>query len=339
VFGLPEGRSWSLLERLSIKLGRDVASAPIMGDRTASAVLRAMRERGLDILIMEETQGWAGYVQRLVPIPVVVTLHGPWFLHKAFATRRSAPIDRGREARELRAMKGCAGMISPSRSVMNKVCRKYDLERKTTRVIPNPIPVKGEGLDYDHLCDDERSRILFVGRFDATKGGDIVLSAFSRLIQNGADARLTFVGPDAGLVLADGGRRRISEALSALPDAVRDRIRYEGPRAKEEIDRMRRRHGVTVLASRYENFPYTLLESLAVGAATVSADAGGPAEIIRDGETGLLVPAEDPVALAVRRAGACCPTPRSARGWGPPRALTSRSVSPRAGSRRTWSGS
>ena len=181
---------------------------------------------------------------------------------------------------------------------MDNVFRKYDLERKTTRVIPNPIPVKDDGLDYHNLHDDERSKILFVGRFDATKGGDIVLSAFSHLIQHGADAHLTFVGPDAGLVLADGGCRRISEALSALPDAVRDRIRYEGPRAKEEIDRMRRRHGVTVLASRYENFPYALLESLAAGAATVSADAGGPAEIIRDGETGLLVPAEDPVALA-----------------------------------------
>lgn len=298
VFGLPEGRPWSFLERLSIKLGRDVASAPIMGDRIASAVLRAVRERGLDVVIMEETQGWAGYVQRLVPLPVVITLHGPWLLHKAFSTRRPAPIDRDREARELWAMKSCAGMISPSKSVMDKICQKYDLERNYKKVIPNSIAVKNDKLNYDHLGDDERRKMLFVGRFDVHKGGDIVLSAFSHLIQNGADAHLTFVGPDAGLILADGGRRRISEALSALPDAVRDRIRYEGPRAKEEIDRMRRRHGVTIVASRYETFSYTLLESLAVGTATVSADAGGPAEIVRDGETGLLVPTEDPVALA-----------------------------------------
>jgi hypothetical protein len=102
VFGLPEGRSWSFLERLSIKLGRDVASASITGERIASAVLRAVRERGLDILIMEETQGWAGYVQRLVPIPVVVTLHGPWFLLKSLATPRSAPHrSRPRGARTL----------------------------------------------------------------------------------------------------------------------------------------------------------------------------------------------------------------------------------------------
>jgi glycosyltransferase involved in cell wall biosynthesis len=55
---------------------------------------------------------------------------------------------------------------------------------------------------------------------------------------------------------------------------------------------------VSVLASDHEGFPNTLIEAMAAGRPTVASNVGGVPDAVLDGETGLLVPAGDPAALA-----------------------------------------
>ena len=52
------------------------------------------------------------------------------------------------------------------------------------------------------------------------------------------------------------------------------------------------------LPSRFEGFPLALLEALLARSAVVAADVGSVSEAVLDGETGLLVPPDDPTALA-----------------------------------------
>jgi Glycosyl transferase 4-like domain len=51
-----------------------------VGRGLATAIGRAVAERGIDVLEMEEAFGWAGQVRRAIRIPLSVRLHGPWFL-------------------------------------------------------------------------------------------------------------------------------------------------------------------------------------------------------------------------------------------------------------------
>ncbi|SFI48568.1 glycosyltransferase family 4 protein [Albimonas pacifica] len=285
-----------LRSRLAGRLGLSDPWIEAIGARLAAAARQAEAE-GVELLAMPETHGWAAQVQAAVSIPVVVTLHGPWFLHRALKGRAPDRADARRVAREGRGLAACAGITAPSRDVLERARAFHGFPAgRPAACIPNPIP-PGPALDRAALDAEEARSLLFVGRFDRHKGGDVMLDAFARLVAGGVDARLTFVGPDRG-VEGPEGPLRLPQALAALPEAARARIDVRGQLPRAEVARLRLRRPVAAIASRYENLNYTLLETLAAGAATVCTAVGGPAELVRHGETGLLVPPEDPAALA-----------------------------------------
>jgi glycosyltransferase involved in cell wall biosynthesis len=80
-----------------------------------------------------------------------------------------------------------------------------------------------------------------------------------------------------------------AQTASKLPEAVSERIDVKGPLSKPEIDALRLTHPIALIASRYENLNYTLLEAMSFGQAIVATNVGGPGEVISDGKTGLLV--------------------------------------------------
>lgn len=295
VLTLPDPRPWTLMEKLSYRIGRDIASVPVRADRIARAVNRAVSENGIELLVMEETRGVVGLVCPQVQIPVVVTLHGPWIFNpEASGPNKATFANRDRLKREGEALRRCAGITAPSEGVLQDVLTHYRISGKPTAVVPNPMPANTEAAPEL----PPTNRILFVGRFDWIKGGDTVLEAFARIHAAHPEAELSIAGPDVGLDRADGPPLKIDEALVALPAPVRSQITYLGRLETPEIEALRQSHGIVLVASRHETFGYTAVEALACGRAVVSTAAGGLAEIIRDGETGLLVPPEDPEAMA-----------------------------------------
>jgi glycosyltransferase involved in cell wall biosynthesis len=144
--------------------------------------------------------------------------------------------------------------------------------------------------------------ILFVGRFDRHKGGDLMIEAFVRVLRALPEARLQFAGPDRGLI-DDHGRSWNLEALvdDRLPGArTSGRVHLLGPVPHSSLPALRRQSAVSVACSRYENFPGTVLEAAAMGCPIVAARTGGIPEIIRDGVDGLLHRAGDPDDLAAK---------------------------------------
>ena len=76
-----------------------------------------------------------------------------------------------------------------------------------------------------------------------------------------------------------------------------DRVRLLGPLSRDAVLELFHAADGTVLSSGWENFPHSVVESLAVGTPVVATAVGGVAEVVQDGENGLPSPG-DPAALA-----------------------------------------
>lgn len=291
VHTIPE-MTWRWRDRLTMRLG----DAGTVQRVVARAIAAAVHAAGaLDVLIMEETNGWAGMVRPHVSCPVIITLHGPWVLLKTLQPSGNAQDDRAREQRESRAFLAVDGLIGPSRSVLEAVEQGVDLSARQRIVIPNALALNDPGPLA--AAQDNRD-ILFVGRFDRVKGGDTVIDAFGRLLETHPQARLTFAGVDKGIRQPDGEMYHIAQALAAAPAEVQARLTFLGPLEREEIVRLRETHAIALIASRYETFSYTMLEAMAAGQALVCTAVGGLAEVLVHEDTALMVPPDDPEAMA-----------------------------------------
>jgi glycosyltransferase involved in cell wall biosynthesis len=87
-------------------------------------------------------------------------------------------------------------------------------------------------------------------------------------------------------------------AAEALVARYPGRVEMTGMLPREALVEQYARADIFVAPSRYESFGLIFLEAMMHGAACVGTRAGGIPEVVEDGTTGLLVPPEDPAALA-----------------------------------------
>jgi len=262
------------------------------GQHLAATVLRVHRRTPIDVFEMEESFGWMADVQALTSIPTVVKLHGPAFL-SLVEEELETPFARAKIAREGRALMRMACVTSPARHTLDETIARYDLKPALARHIDNPLSLPPSAPVWAlERCD--RKRLLFVGRFDKRKGGDVVLRAFDALASDDRSLQLTFVGPDGGVADSHGRRLSFYNARATLcPRAAGSRIDYRGGLDPEKIYPLRANAYLTIVASRWENQSYTALEAMAQGCPLVSSDAGGQGEFVIDGLTGRLAGAGD----------------------------------------------
>ncbi|WP_374326614.1 glycosyltransferase family 4 protein [Paracoccus pantotrophus] len=132
------------------------------------------------------------------------------------------------------------------------------------------------------------------GRIRAQKGIDLLVEAALQLFPSRPRARLIL----SGRITAD--NQAFADALKARIEAagLSDRIRFLGEVPWEQVVRNYQAIDLFAAPARWEGFGLTPLEAAACGVPTVAARVGAYETLIRDGETGSLVPREDAEALA-----------------------------------------
>jgi glycosyltransferase involved in cell wall biosynthesis len=263
----------------------------------AAEILRVHRLDPIDVLEMEESFGWFADIEERISVPVLVKLHGPAFL-SLVEEELKTPFGKEKIEREGRALRRASTITAPSKRTLSHTVAYYGLSPARQEHIVNPVTLdQGVPLWKSDSCDERV--ILYVGRFDLRKGADVLLKAFRIALRSRPDLKLVFVGPDRGLQGPDGQRVNFREYLHDLyPADLIDRVDFRGSLPNREVGVLRTKAMMTVVASRWENQGYAVLEAMLQGCPVVCTDAGGCPENVTDGVTGLLAKSGDSDAFA-----------------------------------------
>ena len=189
------------------------------------------------------------------------------------------------------ALRRAAHIICPS-AYLAELVVSWGIPSPRVSVLPNPVPEPPALAPREEL----RARfgmngptLAFAGRLTTPKALEVGLAALA-----GTEASLLVAGegPDAA---------RLERLAGEL--GLGRRVRFLGAQDRTTVLELFRAADAALLSSRWENFPHSAVEALAVGTPVVATRVGGVPEIVADGENGFLVPADDAEALAdaVRR--------------------------------------
>lgn len=180
-------------------------------------------------------------------------------------------------------------VIVPS-AYLARWVERWGVPRDRTVIVRNAVDVRSDMRAEEvpvvrPAASSGRLRVVTVARLVPWKGIDDLLAAAAR------------VPVVEVLVVGDGPDGARLEALAARL-GVGDRVVFAGRLDPRRTLAAVAAADVFVLGSRYEGLPHAVLEAMSLGVPVVAAAAGGTPELVRHGETGLLVPPGDPAALA-----------------------------------------
>jgi glycosyltransferase involved in cell wall biosynthesis len=247
--------------------------------RGLGELVRLFRRERFDLIHANSSK--AGFLGRLAAVAARVparlfTVHG-WAFKAHHGVAAAAYLWADRLMSPLTTTTICVAESERRAGMRARTCSEG-----RTVVIYN-----GVELPPPHRPDpDPPVTLLSVGRLREPKDFLTLVRAIAAL-EHRDDVRLRIAGdgPDRPALEQEIARHRLH-----------DRVELLGTR--DDVDRLLADSGVFVLSSDSEGMPMSVLEAMAAGVPVVASAVGGVPEVVRDGETGALVPPRDPAALA-----------------------------------------
>ncbi|WP_329525023.1 GT4 family glycosyltransferase PelF [Streptomyces sp. NBC_01462] len=260
------------LRPLAVPPPEDGVAHAVSGGVAVLPGLAALEQHGVPLLLTEHgvylRERYLGYRTAPYRWPVKAVVLGFFRLLAEETYRRAALITPGNRYNRLWEEQGGADPES-IRTVYNGVD-------------PAAFPPAGP--------EPAEPTLSWAGRVDPIKDLETLIRAFALARTQLPALRLRLFG---GTPRGGEGYRERCEALAAELGHA-DAVTFEG--RVDDIKDAYAAGSVVMLSSISEGFPFTLIEAMSCGRATVSTDVGGVREAV--GDTGLVVPPRDPAAMA-----------------------------------------
>jgi glycogen(starch) synthase len=210
------------------------------------------------------------------PVPTLVTLHNSLNY-----------LGLGGSGSLVASMLAAADWVTgvSRHTLMDALAQAPDLEDRSS-VVYNALPtptIEPTPPDFG------APTLLCLGRLAVQKGFDVAIDAMTVLGSRFPTLTLTVAG--------DGLERDNLEAKVRELD-LQERVTFAGPVPRDDVSQLLNQAAIVLMPSRYEGFPLVALEAGLMERPVIASRTDGLSEAVLHGETGLLVPPEDPGALA-----------------------------------------
>ena len=300
-----DGAFPNVIDRLSISARRTKTIPGLLHwSRRATSLAREHHVRFVHCGAVKPAGYPARWVYERLHVPYSLILYGADLLSEQHKVRHS-PFKR----RTSRAIFGGAAVIIAistwTRDLALAVLGELGLERhgRRLRIVhlgTDPVRFR-PGVDASELRarfelpSDDARWLLTVARLEPHKGVDMVLRALPAIAAQAPDVRYAVAGKGPE-------REKLKKLAHKL--GVADRVRFLGEVSERDLPALYNLATVYVGASRraerlgVEGFGISLVEASACGLPVVAGESGGIPDAVREGETGFLIPPEDPAAIA-----------------------------------------
>lgn len=180
-------------------------------------------------------------------------------------------------------------LVAPTHHERSQLVRFYGASPSKIEIIPCGVDLdlfrpRDKAQARRQLGLFDRRLILFVGRMDPLKGLDILLKAVARL-EDRQGLRVLVVGGSL-----EGDQKLSRYYRMAQEMGIAQQVTFLGSLDQQELPLYYSAADLCVVPSYYESFSLVAVEALACGTPVIASRVGGLTGIVRDGETGFLVP-------------------------------------------------
>ncbi len=182
-------------------------------------------------------------------------------------------------------LKKAVKVVAPS----DYLAEKMRLYRNDLISISNPIDVAKYNFG---LRQNLKSKLVWMRAFHKIYNPSLAPKVISILKRDFSDICLIMVGPNKG----DGSLEETQE--EALRLGVKDNVSFAGAASKKEVPVWLNRGDIFINTTNVDNTPISVIEAMACGLCVVSTNVGGIPYLLKHEEDALLVPPNDPTAMA-----------------------------------------
>jgi D-inositol-3-phosphate glycosyltransferase len=247
----------------------------------------------------------AAEIKKRLHIPFVVTFHALGAVRKLHQKENDKfPPERINIEKQIVQEADC--IIAECPQDKEDLLRFYEAPQERICIIPCGFSPH-EFYPLDRLLarmvlniDHNDPILLQLGRMVPRKGVDTVLRALGRARQKGCSARLLVVGGETE-ELNPGDNPEITRLQQIVEqEKITDAVTFVGRKNRDVLKYYYAAADIFITTPWYEPFGITPLEAMACGTPVIGSAVGGIKYSVEDGETGFLVPPNDPDALAAK---------------------------------------